>query len=172
MIVRRNSALALRLRRSPADDADLSLPRFLGLDVEDLDLRQRIDLDDVVPLRERLLRRTPVDVATLAAVNLANKHMPLALLGHGSTLSLPYHGVVAESRNAAEHAGTLYRRVFSWLRHPVKRLEQEAGHLHEVEQAGESEVTPLIAIAGIILFLLPIVAIVLGLSFAAYFLAR
>jgi len=58
------------------------------------------------------------------------------------------------------------------LRHPVKRLEHEAGHLHEVEQAGESEVTPLIAIAGIILFLLPIVAIVLGLSFAAYFLAR
>ena len=98
--------------------------------------------------------------------------MPLALLGHGSTLSLPYHGVVAESRNAAEHAGTLYRRAFSWLRHPVKRLEQEAGHLHEVEQAGESGVTPLIAIAGIILFLLPIVAIVLGLSFAAYFLAR
>jgi len=98
--------------------------------------------------------------------------MPLALLGHGSTLSLPYHGVVAESRNVAEHAGTLYRRAFSWLRHPVKRLEHEAGHLHEVEQAGESEVTPLIAIAGIILFLLPIVAIVLGLSFAAYFLAR
>ena len=98
--------------------------------------------------------------------------MPLALLGHGATLSLPYHGAVAEGRNAADHAGTLYRRAFSWLRHPVKRLEEEAEHLHKVEQAGESEVTPFIAIAGLILFLLPIVVLVLGLSFAAYFLAR
>ena len=79
---------------------------------------------------------------------------------------------MAEGRNAAEHAGSLYQRAFSWLRHPVRKLEEEAGHLHEVEQAGESEVTPFIAIAGLVLFLLPIVAVVLGLSFAAYFLAR
>jgi hypothetical protein len=98
--------------------------------------------------------------------------MPLALLGHEATLSLPYDGVVTVGKDAAEHAGTLYRRAFAWLRHPVKKLEAEAEHLHEVEQAGESEVTPFIAIAGLILFLFPIVVLVLGLSFAAYYLAR
>ena len=49
----------------------------------------------------------------------------------------------------------LYRRALSWLRHPVKRLEEEAEHLHKVEQAGESEVTPFIAIAGLILLPTP-----------------
>ena len=97
--------------------------------------------------------------------------MPLALLGHGSTLSLPYHGVVAESRNAAEHAGTLYRRTLAKARRPVRAVESEVEHLREVEREGESAETPFVAILGIVLFLLPIVAIVLGLAFAAYYLA-
>jgi Xaa-Pro aminopeptidase len=79
---------------------------------------------------------------------------------------------MAAGRDAASHAGTIYRRTFGWFRHPVREIEAEAAHLHEVEEAGESGVTPFIAIAGIVLFLLPIVLLVLGLAFAAYFIAR
>jgi Xaa-Pro aminopeptidase len=79
---------------------------------------------------------------------------------------------MAAGRDAASHAGTIYRRTFGWLRHPVREIEAEAEHLHKVEEAGESGVTPFIAIAGIVLFLLPIVLLVLGLAFAAYFIAR
>jgi TRAP-type mannitol/chloroaromatic compound transport system permease small subunit len=48
---------------------------------------------------------------------------------------------------------------------------QELEHLQEVEHEGTSAATPLVAILGIILFLLPIVALILGLAFAAYYLA-
>jgi hypothetical protein len=39
------------------------------------------------------------------------------------------------------------------------------------ERSGDSGETPFVAILGIILFLLPIVAVSLGVSFAAYYLA-
>jgi hypothetical protein len=74
-------------------------------------------------------------------------------------------------RDAARHAGTLYRKAFKRLRHPVREIEAEVEHLREVEREGESGETPFIAILGIILFLLPIVAVLLGLAFAAYYLA-
>jgi hypothetical protein len=74
-------------------------------------------------------------------------------------------------RHAARHAGTLYRKTFGWLRHPVREIEAEAEHLLEIERKGEREETPLIAILGVILFLLPIVVLILGLAFAAYFLS-
>jgi hypothetical protein len=54
----------------------------------------------------------------------------------------------------------------------VRAIEAEAEHLLEVEREGESAATPLIAILGIILFLTPIVLAILGLAFAAYYLAR
>jgi hypothetical protein len=79
---------------------------------------------------------------------------------------------VAAVRDAARHAGTLYRKAFGWLRRPVRAVEAEAHHLHEVEREGESGETPFIAILGIVIFLLPIVLLVLGLTFAAYYLAR
>ena len=75
-------------------------------------------------------------------------------------------------RDAATHAGTLYRKVFSVLRIPVRKIEAEAEHLREVEQAGESGEAPFIAILGLILFLLPIFLLMAGLAFAAYYLAR
>jgi hypothetical protein len=78
---------------------------------------------------------------------------------------------MAAGRDAARHAGTLYRKAFTRLRHPVREVEAEVEHLLEVEREGESGETPFIAIAGIILFLLPIVVLVLGLAFAAYYLA-
>jgi len=79
---------------------------------------------------------------------------------------------MAASRGAVSHAGTIYRRTLTWLRHPFRGVKDEAEHLHDIERSGESAETPAIAIFGLILFLLPIVLLVLGLSFAAYYLAR
>jgi hypothetical protein len=79
---------------------------------------------------------------------------------------------MSSRRAATTHARTLYRKAFGFLRQPVQGIEAEAEHLLEVERKGESETTPLIAIFGIILFLAPIVLLVLGLSFAAYYLAK
>jgi len=80
--------------------------------------------------------------------------------------------LMPSGRNAARHAGSIYRRLFSRLRHPIKELEAEAEHLIEIEKKGESAETPLVAIVGIILFLLPIVLLILGLAFAAYYLTN
>jgi hypothetical protein len=54
----------------------------------------------------------------------------------------------------------------------VQGIEAEAEHLLEVEREGESETTPFIAILGIILFLAPIFLLILGVSLAAYYLAK
>jgi hypothetical protein len=78
---------------------------------------------------------------------------------------------MAAAKDGARHAGALYRKAYARLRHPVREVEAEVEHLREVEREGESAETPFIAIAGIVLFLLPIVLVVLGLAFAAYYLA-
>jgi hypothetical protein len=79
---------------------------------------------------------------------------------------------MAAGRNAAAHAASRYRKLLAPLRHPVRELEAEVEHLREVEQEGESGETPFIAILGLILFLLPIFLLMVGLAFAAYYLAR
>ena len=48
-----------------------------------------------------------------------------------------------------------------------RALRVDAHHLHEVEVAGESAETPLIAIIEVALFVLPIVALVLALALIA-----
>lgn len=53
-----------------------------------------------------------------------------------------------------------------------RRLETDAVHLHDVEKRGEEAATPFIAVGGVILFLLPIFLFLLGVAFAAYYLAR
>ncbi len=73
--------------------------------------------------------------------------------------------------DATKRAGGHYRRAWKWLAHPVRNVEAEAHHLHEVEQEGESGETPFIAILGIVLFLVPIFLLMLGLALAAYYLA-
>jgi hypothetical protein len=78
---------------------------------------------------------------------------------------------MAAGKDAARHAGTLYRKAFGSLRRPVRGIEAEAEHLLEVEREGQSEATPFIAILGIVAFLTPIVLLILGLAFAAYYLA-
>ena len=58
--------------------------------------------------------------------------------------------------------------TLSWWLTPAKKLEAEAQHLYEIEEEGTSGETPIIAIATVILFLLPIFLFMLGLVFAAY----
>lgn len=79
--------------------------------------------------------------------------------------------MMSDSRAGVRHAGSLYRRTFRWLLRPIRGAEAEAHHLHHVEQRGESGETPLIAILGLILFLLPIFAVMLGLALLAAHLA-
>jgi hypothetical protein len=56
-------------------------------------------------------------------------------------------------------------------RQSIHSIEREAHHLHEVERAGESAVTPLIAIVGLVLLLASVFVVLAALSFAAYYLA-
>jgi hypothetical protein len=67
------------------------------------------------------------------------------------------------------HAGGLYRKAVRRGTKAIEKVEGEAHHLHEVEQAGESAATPLIAFGGLILFLLPIFLVMLGLALLAYY---
>ena len=66
--------------------------------------------------------------------------------------------------DATKHAGSLYRRAFRWVLRPLRRVEGEAHHLHEVEQVGESGETPFIAILGLLFFLVPVFVVILGLA--------
>jgi hypothetical protein len=77
---------------------------------------------------------------------------------------------VGVATRSTRHAGGLYRRTFAALRRPVRKLEAEAEHLHEIEQAGEAPETPFVAMLGVVLFLFPIFAVMLGLAFGAYYL--
>jgi hypothetical protein len=61
--------------------------------------------------------------------------------------------------------------MFRWALRPVRKIEAEAHHLREVEQVGESGETPFVAMLGVFFFLLPIFALILGLAFAAYYIA-
>jgi hypothetical protein len=72
----------------------------------------------------------------------------------------------------ARHAGSLYRKTFRWLLRPVRKVEDEVHHLHEVEQAGEAGETPYIAILGVLLFLLPIAAFMMVVALGAASLAH
>ena len=79
---------------------------------------------------------------------------------------------MAAGRDAARHAGSLYRKTFAWLRHPVRNVEAETEHLREIERSGEAGETPYIVMLGLVLFLTPLFLFLVGVSFAAYYLAR
>jgi len=70
------------------------------------------------------------------------------------------------------YAGGLYRRALHRPLRPIQAIEHEVEHLHEVEQRGEAGETPFIAIAGMMLFLLPIFCFLVGVSFAAYYITK
>jgi hypothetical protein len=55
---------------------------------------------------------------------------------------------------------------------PFHAIEREAQHLHDLEQAGESEWTPWIALLGLVLLFATVIALVTALVVTAYALAR
>jgi hypothetical protein len=55
-------------------------------------------------------------------------------------------------------------------RQRLHSIEREAHHLHEVERAGESAETPLIAIVGLLLLLASVFVVLAALSLAACYL--
>jgi len=67
------------------------------------------------------------------------------------------------------HAGGLYRRALRRPPRPIEKLEHGIEHLHDIEARGESGETPFIAMAGVILFLLPIAAFIAAAAFIAYY---
>jgi hypothetical protein len=77
---------------------------------------------------------------------------------------------VSTVRSGARHAKKLYRRTIRGALKPIRKVEAETHHLHEEERAGEAADTPFIAILGLMLFLAPIFGLIVGLSFAAYYL--
>jgi hypothetical protein len=79
---------------------------------------------------------------------------------------------MSAGRDAATRAGNHFRKMLAWLRHPLRGIEAEADHLREVERVGESAETPYIAILGLLFFLAPLFLLLVGLAFAAYYLAR
>jgi hypothetical protein len=78
---------------------------------------------------------------------------------------------MAAGKDAVKHAGSLYQRLYRAVLRPIRGAEHEAHHLHEVEQQGESGVTPLIAILGLVFFLGSIFLVLLALALLAYNLA-
>ncbi|HEY2371030.1 MAG TPA: hypothetical protein VGH82_00640 [Gaiellaceae bacterium] len=77
---------------------------------------------------------------------------------------------VGVTKGSAQHAAGLYRRLFDAALRPLHTVEAEAHHLHEVEKAGQSGEAPFIAILGLVLFLAPIFALMLGLALLAAYL--
>ena len=68
-------------------------------------------------------------------------------------------------------AGGIRGQAVVDLGRPVRAIEREARHLHEVERVGESEWTPWIAILGLVLFFVHVFVLMTALTFAASYLA-
>jgi hypothetical protein len=49
--------------------------------------------------------------------------------------------------------------------HPIRALEREVGHLHELEREGDSAETPLLAMLGLASFLLPLAGLMMLVAF-------
>ena len=77
----------------------------------------------------------------------------------------------AEGQKSTSDGG-LHGEVVVDSRRPVRWITHEARDLHELERAGESEWTPWIAIAGLLVFLATIFVVFAGLAEAAYYIAR
>ena len=75
-------------------------------------------------------------------------------------------------KGAARQAGGRYKRMVGWVAQPVRGVQKEAHDLHEVERTGESAETPFIAMLGLVLFLGSVFLVMVGLAFAAYYLAK
>ena len=83
------------------------------------------------------------------------------------------HGFQQETTRVSRRLpGGIRGQALLDLGRPVHAIEREAHHLHEVEQVGESEWTPWIAILGLVLFFVPVIVLMTALTFAASCLAQ
>lgn len=55
--------------------------------------------------------------------------------------------------------------------HPIRAAEEEAEHLYEVAEEGESPRTPAIVVGAVLAFILPLAASLMLLGFAVYYFA-
>ena len=62
-------------------------------------------------------------------------------------------------------------RTAARITSPFRTAEDQAARLHDIEQLGLDAEAPLIAIAGVVLFLLPVFIFLAGSAFAAYYLS-
>jgi hypothetical protein len=63
---------------------------------------------------------------------------------------------------------TISNRRFEARLEPVHAVEREAHRLQDLERAGESDWTPWVALAGLVVFFASAVALLTALTFAAY----
>lgn len=54
----------------------------------------------------------------------------------------------------------------------IRKLERRAHELHEIENEGESNATPILAGLGVLMLVVPVLALMLGLAFGAYYVFR
>ena len=59
----------------------------------------------------------------------------------------------------------------SFRRHPIHATEEEAAHLRQVANEGESAATPAIVVGAVLAFILPLAASLMLLGFALYYFA-
>ena len=64
------------------------------------------------------------------------------------------------------------RPHFGRLERSLRAIAAEARRLRAIEQAGESDATPLVMILAVVIVLLPIVAIVVTATLGTYYLVR
>jgi hypothetical protein len=62
-------------------------------------------------------------------------------------------------------------RTYAWLTSPLRSVEAQTQRLHDIEQLGLDADAPLIALAGVVLFLLPVFLFLAGSAFGAYYLS-
>jgi hypothetical protein len=68
-------------------------------------------------------------------------------------------GVVHQERSANVKRGD------GFVRHPIHATVEEAAHLREVAEEGESPATPVIVVAAVLVFVVPLVVVLTLLAF-------
>ena len=98
-------------------------------------------------------------------MNTSNPHEPTLQSMAESAVELGPERAESAAHNVQRRSKTSFAM---WLRlRPIRAVPQDVRNLHELERAGESEWTPWIAMAGLILFFVAIGLLVFGIVEAA-----
>lgn len=73
-------------------------------------------------------------------------------------------------RTLSSRSGAEQHRTRRATRLTMRRLLQRISELHAREFEGETTVTPLLMVAGLLLLIVPVLVVILGAAFAAYYL--